>query len=267
MADLLDEILESPTLSSRPFPRSQPQPTQPAVGNNWGAGLHSTSSARKPNIDFNELFLSDHLGQSTHRNSGGPPSPPTPSLAQAAAEYEEEMDWSPSASQHRAFSSYRQPGPASSQGFGQAPTEEEKGAFWFRVPPAPVPPAHRLLNPPNQPRLRTIPPPPPYSGITTNSHYRPEAAISFRAAARADARTVKPTADDVEDDVAAAAAAAGRREEEVAFARPSFFPPASGDDPRNGLAELLQGSFSLRQRNEESTEKKSWIGGLFGGKK
>lgn len=231
MADLLDEILESPTLSSRPFPRSQPPPTQPATSNIWGASIHP-SAARKPNLDLTDLSLSPQL----HPRPSNPPSPPAPQ----PNHYEEEMDWSPSTSQHRAFSSYRPPGPAS-QGFGQAPTEEKKGAFWYRVPPAPVAPAHRLFNPPNQPRLRNIP-----ASATTNS---PE-AISFRGA---DGRA-NPVAGEDE----------GRGG--VAFAKPSFFPPVSGDDPRNGLADMLQGSFSLRHR-EEKAEKGSWIGGLFGARK
>ncbi|KAJ9144821.1 hypothetical protein NKR19_g6304 [Coniochaeta hoffmannii] len=162
------------------------------------------------------------------------------------------MDWSPSHShsQHRAFSSYRAPGPAN-QGFSRAPTEEKKGAFWYRVPPAPVPPAHRLLNPPNQPRLRNIPP---------SAGNSPE-VITFRGA---DGRMNTATVEDIGG--GGGGAPGGGTMGDVAFARPSFFPPTPGDDPRNGLAELLEGSFTLSQREQEK-QGRSWIGGLFAGKK
>lgn len=238
MADLLDEILESPSLTTQPLhplPASRPQPST----GNWGANFQPTSFARKPNLDLNDLSLSEQR----HHQTPLKPSSPPPTLTQPDSS--DEMDWSPSISQHRAFSSYRQPGP-SHQGFSQAPTEEKKGAFWYRVPPAPVAPAHRLFNPPNQPRLRNIPP-----ASVTNS---PE-TINFRGA---DGRTNRAKVEDIGE-------GGGGGGGEVAFARPSFFPPTPGDDPRNGLAELLGESFTLRQ-SEERREKGSWIGGLFGGR-
>ena len=70
----------------------------------------------------------------------------------------EAMDWHPTppvqpVSQHRAFAP-DQPAQRSTQLFGQAPVAAEPSAFWYKVPPAPITPAHRLRNPPNQPRIQ-----------------------------------------------------------------------------------------------------------------
>lgn len=70
----------------------------------------------------------------------------------ATVETDESMDWSPSYSQHRAFAPTLQP--RNGQLFGQAPVDSTTSPFWYKVPPAPITPAHRLRNPPNQPRLR-----------------------------------------------------------------------------------------------------------------
>ncbi|KAH8907292.1 hypothetical protein BR93DRAFT_896859 [Coniochaeta sp. PMI_546] len=227
MSDLLDEILKSPSLSTKPLPRSGAPP--PTVGDLGGASFAATSFARKPNLELQSLSLSEQQSPSL--------SPP-PNFTQT--DYEEEMDWSPTTSKHRAFSSYRSPSPRQ-QGFSQAPTEEKKGAFWYRVPPAPIPPAQRLCNPPNQPRLRNIPP------------TKPE-TFTFRGARGFGASTVT---------VESAADAPPP----VAFARPSFFSPPPEDDPRNGLADFFEESFTLRQDREQRTARRSWMGNLFGSKK
>lgn len=229
MSDLLDEILESPSLSSQAVPRSR-APPPPNVGN-WGDNFASNSFARKPNLELQSLTLAEEQYAEN-------PHSPSPTFTQP--DYEEEMDWSPTTSKHRAFSSYRQPGPGQ-QGFSQAPTEEKKGAFWYRVPPAPVPPAQRLFNPPNQPRLRNIP-----------STMSPE-TFSFRGTM--DGRAAEDMGGGAD------------KPPPVAFARPSFFPPAPRDDPRNDLAEVFGESFTLRPSQEEQPGQRSWIGNLFGSKK
>lgn len=93
-----------------------------------------------------------------------------PSLAELSLEkerasrarYEEcvAMDWHPTpqppvapVSQSRAFAPF-QPEHRKGQLFGQAPVAEEPSAFWYKVPPAPITPAHRLRNPPHQPHIQ-----------------------------------------------------------------------------------------------------------------
>lgn len=65
------------------------------------------------------------------------------------------MEWSPSQSQseHRAFNPPRS-FQRQTQPFNEAPAAEQPSPFWYKVPPAPITPAQRLRNPPNQPRLR-----------------------------------------------------------------------------------------------------------------
>lgn len=228
MSDLLDEILQSPTTAGAP-PR--PQARAPPDLGNWGSGPRGNPfAANKATPQLQTLSLSQAPPSQNHFS-------PPPSVSQA--NYDEEMDWSPTASKHRAFSSFRQPGP-DQQGFSQAPTEEKKGAFWYHVPPAPIPPAHRLLNPPNQPRLRNIP---------------------ASAAARPGVSFAQPRSPTVYDDKENEQAEGPRP---VSFAGPSFFSPVSGDDPRNTLAEDFSRGFTLTTPREEQ---RSWLGGLFGSRK
>ncbi len=81
------------------------------------------------------------------------------------------MDWAPEPpqprSQHRAFTEnlpvssdavfFGQAQPQkNSKLFGQTPVVPQPSTFWYKIPPAPIAPAHQLRNPPNQPRMRTI---------------------------------------------------------------------------------------------------------------
>jgi hypothetical protein len=68
---------------------------------------------------------------------------------------EEAMEWTPEPppSKHRAFR-ILPPLERNTSLFSQAPTSDNGSPFWYKVPPAPISPAHLLRNPPNQPRLR-----------------------------------------------------------------------------------------------------------------
>ncbi|KAJ6782215.1 hypothetical protein PWT90_06721 [Aphanocladium album] len=73
------------------------------------------------------------------------------------ADYGDEMDWSPSQPQHRAFRSSPER-KETARPFGQSPTQSDGvNPFWFKVPAAPVNPARQLRNPPNMPVLRKKP--------------------------------------------------------------------------------------------------------------
>ncbi|KAH6674590.1 Ima1 N-terminal domain-containing protein, partial [Halenospora varia] len=77
-----------------------------------------------------------------------------------------DMEWDPTPqSKYRAFAPrpkdhggstlLGQPG---SNKFGQTPVTDNPNPFWYKnLPPAPITPAHRLRNPPNQPRLNISP--------------------------------------------------------------------------------------------------------------
>lgn len=221
MSDLLDEIMQTP-VASQPA-GSQHQSTFDV--SEWGGNFTKTSlSTRDEDMEFRSLAISEQ------------PVPPHPSFV--TTQYEEEMDWSPTQSKHRAFSSFRPEGPGQ-QGFSQAPTEAKKGHFWYRVPPAPTTPAQRLFNPPNQSRLRKI------------SVARPE--ISFRGA---NDRTMREITSEPE--------ATTERSKPVTFAEPAFFPPMASNDPRNSLSDMFNEGFTLRPDREKQPEQRSWVGNLMG---
>lgn len=165
MADILDEILNesapgppsSPTLDSptpsRTFPamdRLEPAPQKTAYNPSTAFmspnpfrkqhGHQDPQASTSQNFDLGGLSISDS---------------PRPRTRQTP-QYDMEMDWSPTQSQHRAFSSF-QPGPARKLKFGETPVQDRPGVFWAKVPPAPITPAQRVFNPPNLPVIRASP--------------------------------------------------------------------------------------------------------------
>ncbi|KAG4437582.1 hypothetical protein IFR05_006921 [Cadophora sp. M221] len=65
---------------------------------------------------------------------------------------EDEMEWLPTVSQTSSFRVFTPPSrPQTAQKFGESPVGDQPSPFWYKVPPAPIAPAHRLRNPPNKP--------------------------------------------------------------------------------------------------------------------
>ncbi|KAI1330700.1 hypothetical protein F5Y16DRAFT_362439 [Xylariaceae sp. FL0255] len=134
-----------------------------------------------------------------------------------ATQYEEEMDWSPSASQHRAFSSYnpykiKNTNPR----FSDTPTEDKSGPIWYKVPPAPTNPAQRQRNP-TRPIIRESPKEIKenfFQGTRTGRH------VGFGSSSQD-----KTSGFDL--------------------AKPKFYAPEPKDDPRDGLSSMFANSFSL----------------------
>ncbi|KAK0674410.1 Ima1 N-terminal domain-containing protein [Cercophora samala] len=150
--------------------------------------------------------------------------------------YSAEMEWEPAPpeqqiSSHRAFSTQ---GQRKAQPFGAAPVEPKKGPFWYKVPPAPVTPAQRVFNPPNQPRLR----PSPVQGQE----------IQFRGSGMPQQQLT------------------GSQHYESApeFPPATFFAQPGPDDPRNELTGMFSGSFSLEHESpkEEQKPQSTWLGRL-----
>ncbi|KAL1877596.1 hypothetical protein VTK73DRAFT_8505 [Phialemonium thermophilum] len=188
-------------------------------------GRHSTGE------EDSELLESLKISENFRSAAGAAPSP---------VRYEEEMDWSPTQSRYRAFTTYRKDG-QSAQGFSQAPVEPQKGPFWYRVPPAPTTPAQRIFNPPNQPRLRKNP-------VTPSQ-------INFRGV------TGQETAD---DKLRASSHPTTESSSSVTFAQPSFFPPIPQNDPRNTLSDLFTENLALTQDDDQMGHSGSWVGSLMG---
>ena len=179
LESVLNELGASPPRNSRPaftpsppsFENFRPQPYQPGsirVG-------HNRSTA--PIQSLKALDLSSFRGRTTPpltKNTYASASGSQPPLDQqnSGLNLGASMDWSPSQpasqpkSQHRAFTEnlpvdkdaeffgripiQKQP----TKLFGQSPVAAQSSPFWYKVPPAPITPAHQLRNPPNQPRMR-----------------------------------------------------------------------------------------------------------------
>jgi len=141
------------------------------------------------------------------------------------------MDWSPSTqaqSQYRAFA----PNPSvrrDNQLFGQAPIDPKPSPFWYKVPPAPITPAQRLRNPPNQPRLR-VTSQEVKENFFNNSTRHPSPPQNYSDSEENTLRTQK---------------------QNIEFAQQKFFPPAPPSEAGNNLADLLT-SFSLGPPDNET---------------
>ncbi|KAK0704821.1 Ima1 N-terminal domain-containing protein [Lasiosphaeris hirsuta] len=160
----------------------------------------------------------------------------------AAVGYDEDMDWAPTESKHRAFNPYNQ---RQTNGFNEAPTEPQK-PFWYRVPPAPTTPAQRVFNPPNQPRLRKSP--------VASDPQNP--LFSFKAAAassvtRPGKQLVRAGGSEDEDEESVGSS----QQRDVKFIEPRFFPPRSQDDPRDPLSDMFGQSFSLTEEERAERER------------
>ncbi|ATY60972.1 hypothetical protein A9K55_006743 [Cordyceps militaris] len=136
----------------------------------------------------------------------------------------DEMDWSPSQPQHRAFRDTTDNG-GQPRPFGQSPThpDQSKNPFWFKVPPAPTNPARQLRNPPNMPILRQKP------------VERDDVFFTSRRDSAEYKNRLGPTG-------------AG-----TSFRNPTFFAPEKNDEA-NSLADLLGESFSLGRGEQQGQQ-------------
>ena len=207
MADALDQIAATPSrvskVSAKSYSRTPSPPHLPMAGGRLADPKAGTSSLSAMTTDEVARYL----------KTGEIPARLSPQETSISSE---EMDWDLQypVSQHRAF---RPVGPVQSntQLFGQTPVANNS-TFWYKVPPAPVTPAHRLRNPPNQPRLRVA---------------SKEAKENFfnNVTQRGSNENGGPSGED-------------RPQNKVEFAQPKFFPPPS--DNGTPLIDLLK-SFSL----------------------
>ncbi|KAI2622844.1 hypothetical protein GGS21DRAFT_344726 [Xylaria nigripes] len=138
----------------------------------------------------------------------------------------DEMDWSPSASQHRAFSTYnpyrvRNINPR----FSDTPTEAKPGPLWYKVPPAPTNPSQRLRNPPMRPIIRESP---------------KEKVTFFKSGERQPTDFWGKSSDN---------------STELNLMPPKFYAPEPKDDPRDGLSNMFANSFTISPDPEEPQEK------------
>lgn len=261
MVDLLDEIVNGPSSPASPTPSIDHSPFfVPRVGR--------SNVPTTPGSPFSPTPRRFGTGASTGPGPFFSSLGPAANTRSATAAYTQEMDWTPTQSQYRAFQTV---GQRENQGFNEAPTDENKGPFWYRVPPAPTAPAQRLNNYlTKQPRI--IAPrhtaPRPGTGIpsfgSTALVNTPQKQILGRINNN-DHMTMTMRRDAGEDTGIDPTPA------RVAFAPPKFFVPPPQNDPRNSLSEMLGRSFSLSQEEEEEqreaereeAEKKSrgWLGG------
>lgn len=209
----LNEISGTP--SRRSYQAPPPSSTPP-----YGVNRNTQVSHTSPEPDLQDTYGLTKLNLQLQPRQRSPPT-----FVQHDTTPMEEMDWSPSQptqSQHRAFASTVN---RKSLPFGQTPVaspESHVSPFWYKVPPAPIAPAHQLRNPRNQPRLRIA------SQEVKENFFK---NVTRRG----------PSQDSTSIDVP-------RRD---MFAQQTFFPPSSPSESGNSLADLLT-SFSLGPSDSES---------------
>ncbi|RYP84552.1 hypothetical protein DL770_005206 [Monosporascus sp. CRB-9-2] len=164
--------------------------------------------------------------------------PPVSKQPEPQVQYEEEMDWSPSTSQHRAFSTYntykvKNTNPR----FSDTPIEPKAGPIWYKVPPAPTNPAQRLRNPPIKPIIRESP------KEKKENFFRSEKKYNnfFRSSAQSPVDLGSGAADGPSD---------------ITFAEPKFYAPEPNDDPRDGLTRMFASSFSISPGPDDEEERR-----------
>jgi len=222
MSDILDEILHSPASPT-------PKPPSASISSaNYDAARGSLTSipsrtafdplaprlAGNPFAPRKPISATDQLGSLNLSDAIIPSS-------QETVAYDENMDWTPTHSQHRAFRTY-DPTRSQPRGFNQAPVDTNRGEFWYKVPPAPTSIAKRVRNPAQTARI-------------TQTHGQRE-TFSFRSAHRP---------------LAGLDAPATEGHATVEFAEPSLrLPDEAPNDPRNSLSELFGRGFTLSPSQE-----------------
>jgi hypothetical protein len=143
----------------------------------------------------------------------------------AEASDPDEMEWTPSQSEYRAFNSGLST-QREAQHFNQAPSGPQPSTFWYKVPPAPITPARKLRNPPNKPLLSA-----PSDEVKQNFFNQMTMDMQQSPTPLPDAKSIR---------------------KDYQFAQPKFFPPdALGDS--TGLADAFGKAFNIEER--EAAEK------------
>lgn len=236
MSDLLDEIGKAPPQGSHKR-SSISSPQSSYQRNGYHLDNYQQSDYERGGYQQNNYHGDDSLQESqsiykkpTPQISLQPRKRPPPSLfvQNDALQTNESMDWSPSQpqSQHRAFAPNIQQ--SNAQLFGQTPVDPNTSPFWYKVPPAPITPAQRLRNPPNQPRLRV-------SSQEVKENF-------FN-------NVTRKTTLETSNQSTTLPSSVGPRSD-VKFAQQKFFPPTSPGEADNTLSDLFT-SFSLSSSADE----------------
>lgn len=186
MADALDEILHEPTpkpaIDPQPYmakfsaadqfdhmptpgARSSYDPSTPSLGPN--PFQSTTTTPKRPttsgsNMGFSSLSLSDQPQTRAQTRSQTQSRQPAifqqqQQQQQPVPQYQEDMEWTHTTPQNRAFGTYQPGQPTEKRGFNETPTTNKSGVFWAKIPPKPTTPAQRAFNPLNRPVIRTSP--------------------------------------------------------------------------------------------------------------
>ena len=256
--DALLEIGPSPAPSNRPAFTPSPPSSQPYRPKPYQAGSICIGQDRTAPIrSLKALSISSNRGRT---------SPIFDNAHTTASEYQlsidqqyagtslSSMDWSPESSQpksqHRAFTENlpvdkdavffgRTAAQKNTKLFGESPVAPQ-ATFWYKVPPAPIPPAHQLRNPPNQPRMRV--PSKDHKVNVFGNNPRKSPTSQGPGASTANEKN-------------------GAQQHGVDFAQQKFFPPEAPSEGHDDLVDALTG-WSLgdaenRHSTETPTQKKS----------
>lgn len=228
--EALNSILQEPVATSSPvssqgtpranFAQSKPWDSPGSISNisyrNRETPSKSTSalSITGSPSPFSPTNRGANNGQSTSMEAANAPDP-------------DEMEWMPSQSVHRAFNSGLS-AQRDGQHFNQAPSGPETSPFWFKVPPAPITPARKLRNPPNQPLLSA-----PSEEVKQNFFNKMTSSMLPNPGSQAPIESSR---------------------QDAVFAQPKFFPPDALEDT-TGLADAFGAAFSFDEREAAEHER------------
>ncbi|KAG8164040.1 hypothetical protein KVR01_005958 [Diaporthe batatas] len=161
MATILDEILHEPTQNSQPRRQSLMSQFSDTESPDLVRALPGTS-AYNPNLrplapnPFANSPVKRPQSSGVGLSSLSLSDSPRAGTQGAVEYYSPTMEWTPTQSKYRAFNTYK-PGESETRKFGETPVNDQPGAFWAKVPPAPKAPAQRFLSQQNTPVLRRSP--------------------------------------------------------------------------------------------------------------
>ncbi|KAI0116435.1 hypothetical protein GGR51DRAFT_317500 [Nemania sp. FL0031] len=198
LGNILDDILHSPPAGQDQT--AQISPRQPTL---FASSRDSTTPI-------------SHIPSGTRR---------LPQAQPLIMQDDDAMDWTPSSSQHRAFSSYNPYKIKNSNPrFSDTPIEPKSGPIWYKVPPAPTTPAQRQRNPPMRPIIRESP--------------KEKKESFFKSTGRQPIDLGR----------------ASESSTQLNLAPPKFYALEPKDDPRDGLSSMFATSFNISPDPDEKEE-------------
>ncbi|KAL3427707.1 Integral inner nuclear membrane protein ima1 [Phlyctema vagabunda] len=234
IGDALEAIRYEPSRqepTTAPFPPISRTATLPFQGK---ANVPITKAQYDPHDDYDSRRFTPISTENEFRQRRQPGTFHEAFSHRRQASVHEEMEWTPTESQHRAFKN-DVPDSRATESFNKAPVGDEQSPFWYKVPQAPISQAERILKQRQPPNFR------PTSQEVKENFFH---TITKRDSVVPQNRSRRNSSSSAEE------------EHGFVMAPPKFF-PSTGNDFDDSLADCF-GGITLTEAPPEHPKTRAW---------